>query len=694
MRMKSFTTVFIILLSNLVIGQNSFWKTIDKNKTEDVAKRVKQKEAYPKTLTLIEFENKALKKFLSKAPQRSALTDRTSLPVLSLPMPDGTTMSFYVEEASVMHPELQSKFPKIKSYAGYGVDDKSAYLRFDKSPKGYHFQILSASKGVVIIDPVKGEEKTHMTYFKKDLVVTGEKPHFECGFDEKLHGVVEKSKKESPSRFLIGDNDLRDYRLAVAVTGEYTAYHGGTIADAVAAINTTITRVVGIYEKEFSITMTLIANNNNIIYTDPMTDPFTNGNANMMIDENRDNMIDVIGTANYDIGHLFGTSGAGLAYLNGPCGSNKARATSAVANPIGDFFDVDYVCHEIGHQFGAHHIQYNSCNRNNATAMEPGSGSTIMGYAGICAPNVQSNTDAYFNAISIEEIINFSTTGNGDNCPVKTDLGNSFPSVSAGTNYTIPKSTPFVLTATGDDVDGDVITYCWEQQDNVGSDPQPPVSTNINGPLFRSFNPTTSPERSFPSTPDIVNGTTPDWEVLPSVGRTMNFRVTVRDNAPGNGLTAEDDMVMTVDATSGPFVLTSPNTGVQWNTGELQTITWDVANTDVAPVSCSNVDLEISLDGGYTYPTVLAMNVPNDGSHEITVPYLMSAFARIRVKCSDNVFFDISDTNFGINSPPFPEYCIPEYSNSSCSSGDFIDDVSFQEINNVATGCATDHCKM
>jgi len=448
MRMKTFMTVFVILLSNLVFGQNTYWKTIDKSKEKDVEKRVKQKEAYPKTLTLIEFKEKTLKEFLSTAPSRGANINRTNLPVITLPMPDGTTMSFHVEEASIMHPELQSKFPYIKSYAGYGIEDKSAYLRFDRSQHGFHFQVLSANKGIVKIDPVKGEDKVHMAYFKKDLVVAGDIPHFECGFEASVHGQVEKKKGDSPSRFIQGDNDLRDYRLAVAATGEYTNYHGGTVADAVAAINTTITRVAGIYEKDLSITFTLVGNNNSVIYTDPMTDPFTNGNANMMIDENRDNMNAVIGSSNFDIGHLFGTSGAGLAYLNGPCGVNKARATSAVANPVGDFFDVDYVCHEMGHQFGANHTQYNSCNRNNGTAMEPGSGSTIMGYAGICAPNVQSNTDAYFNAISIEEIENFSTYGNGDNCPVKTDLGNSIPTVSAGGNVTIPKSTPFVLTAT------------------------------------------------------------------------------------------------------------------------------------------------------------------------------------------------------------------------------------------------------
>ena len=690
MRMKSLLTVFILLLGTFVFGQNQHWKKVEKEKRGNIEKRIETNAVYPKVLTLIEFEDQALNTFLSSVPNRSSNQEKDLNAILELPMPDGSSLSFFIEEASIMHPKLQSKFPDIKSYAGYGVEDKSAYLRFDRSHKGYHFQVLSAKHGVVKIDPVKGENKTHMVYYKKDLHIKDHQHGFECAFEGKKHGVTSMNESSESSRFLLGDTDLRDYKLAVAATGEYTSYHGGTVEDAIAAINTTITRVVGIYEKEFSITMTLVANNDIVIYTNSMTDPFTNGNASMMISENMTNMNSEIGSSNFDIGHLFGTSGAGLAYLNGPCGSNKAGATSAVANPVGDFFDVDYVCHEMGHQFGANHTQYNACNRNNATSMEPGSGSTIMAYAGICAPNVQSNSDAYFNAASIEEIENFTTTGNGNSCPTKSDFGNLFPSVSAGSNYFVPKSTPFALTASASDPDGDELTYCWEQRDNIGSATQPPVSTNLLGPMFRSLSPSLESTRYFPSLSDVINGNSSEWEVLPSVGRTMNFRVTVRDNAPGNGLTDEDDMIVTVDALSGPFELLIPNTGVEWNTGESQTITWDVANTDLAPVSCGNVDLLLSLDGGFTYPTTLASNVPNDGSHTITVPNLMSSFARIRINCSDNIFYDISDTDFGLNAPVFPDYCIPEYSNSSCSSGDFIDDVVFETINNTESGCALD----
>ena len=688
MKLKAIFTCFLFLYSLSLAAQAEIWEKIENYEQKEVRKNLESQSVYPTAYTLLRINKSELKSLLKTSPQRQEKGDIQNLPVLDIPLPDGNTLNFYIEEASVMHPDLQSKFPNIKSFAGYGVDQKDAYLRFDYSHKGYHFQILSSQHGTIKIDPIKGQEDLYQCYFKKDIYVSDNSKKFECAFDDKLH-TPDENTSSTASRFLQGDNDLREYRLAVACTGEYTNYHGGTVSDAVAAINTTITRVVGIYEREFSITMTLVGNNNNIIYTNAATDPFTNGNASMMIDENRSTLNSVIGSSNFDIGHLFGTSGAGLAYLNGPCGSNKARATSAIANPMGDFFDVDYVCHEMGHQFGANHTQYNSCNRNNSTAMEPGSGSTIMGYAGICVPNIQNNTDAYFHAVSIEEIEAFTTTGNGNNCPTKTDLGNSFPTVSAGSDYTIPKSTPFILTATGSDSDGDILTYNWEQMDNVGTQTQPPLSSNTEGPLFRSYDPTIDNKRYFPSLPLVISGNDSDWEVLSSVGRDINFRVTARDNKAGNGLTEEDDCIISVDGNSGPFLVTYPNTGIQWNTGESKTVTWNVANTNSAPVSCSHVDILLSIDGGYTYPTTLAANVTNDGSHTIVVPDLMSSFARVRIMCANNIFYDISDVNFGLNSPPFPEYCEVSYNNSSCNTGDFIDDVSFVGISNLSTSCAT-----
>ena len=648
MKIKVIITCFLLTYSFQLFAQNEIWEKLPNNAQNELKAKIQSEKVYPTKSSLFSIDDSEMKSILNTAPKRSDNIDTDRLPIISIPTPDGEFLRFYIEEASIMHPDLQSKFPNIKSFAGSGVEEKDCYLRFDYSHKGYHFQILSAKYGTIKIDPVKSEPEVYQCFYKRDVFVSDDQDKFVCEFDGEVHDT-EDYVPNSNSSYRQGDNDLRDYRCAVACTGEYAAYHGGTVADAMAAINTTMTRVNGIFETDFSITMTLIANNEDVVYTNASTDPFSNGSAGAMINQNRDNMNAVIGSANFDVGHVFGTAGSGLAALNAVCGNSKARGVTAIGNPVGDFFDVDYVAHEFGHQFGGNHTQYNSCNRNNSTAMEPGSASTIMGYAGICNPNVQSNSDAYFHAISIQEIENYTTNGNGDSCPTTTDLGNTIPTVSSGGDYTIPRSTPYILTATASDADGDILTYTWEQMDNFGSQTQPPSPTNTNGPMYRSLEPSLDNQRYMPSLPDVIAGNTPTWEVLSSVSRNLNFRVTVRDNRPGNGLTEEDDALITVDGSSGPFVVTAPNTAVTWNTGGTQTITWDVANTNNAPVSCANVDIMLSTDGGFTYTVNLASNVSNDGSHDIVVPDIETTTARVRVMCSDNIFYDISDQNFTID---------------------------------------------
>ncbi len=562
---------------------------------------------------------------------------------IELPHPDGGKAIYQVFENNTMHPGLKAKFPEIRSYDA--VASNGDFVKLDITPHGFHAMIFCAEKGMMFIDPYsKGDTEHYKVYFKRDFITD---KHMDCG----LLGNILKGKKEfAPAIHKeFGTCELRTYRFAVAATGEYTAYHGGTVALAAAAQVTTMNRVNGVYERDMAITMEIIPNNDLIIFTNSGTDPYTNGTPGSMINENQVEIDNTIGSGNYDIGHVFGTNSGGLAGLGVVCsGGQKARGVTGSANPIGDPFDIDYVAHETGHQFGANHTQNNNCNRNNATAMEPGSASTIMGYAGICAPNVQSNSDDHFHGISLQEIHN-EITSHG--CPVITSIANTAPTIT-GTNgnVTVPANTPFALTAFVTDPDGDALLYCWEQMDNAAAT-MPPDPSSTDGPNFRSNSPVSDSTRYFPNLTDLAAGITPTWEVVPSVSRTMNFRVTVRDQSIGVvGCNDHADVTVTTDAGSGPFIVTYPSaSGITWIGNGSETVTWNVANTDVAPVSCDFVDIFLSTDGGATYPFVLATNVPNDGSETITVPNVGTTTARVMVMCSNGTFFDISDNDFEIS---------------------------------------------
>ena len=587
-----------------------------------------------------------LKSLLQHAPMWQTEAAEKAFTTLPMPMPDGTFETFRIVEAPVMHPSLTQKYPNIKSYAGTGIGDPTAYLRFDLTPKGFHAMILSGSRSDIFIDPyADGDAEHYLVYFKKDFQKNA---GWACLSDDVN---PDTGKEPLPPIAKAGDCKLRTYQLALACTGEYAQFHGGTVAAALAAMNTTMTRVNGVYEKELSITLQMVANNDLIIYTNPNSDPYTNNSGSTMLSENQSNCDSKIGSGNYDAGHVFSTGGGGIAYIKAVCNNSvKAGGVTGLSAPVGDPFDVDYVCHEMGHQFGANHTQNNDCNRNSATAMEPGSGSTIMSYAGVCAPNVQSHSDAYFHAASLQQMAAH-IAGNGNSCASLSTV-NDAPAVETAANFTIPKSTYFVLTGSATDANpNDELTYCWEQMDNETAT-MPPASTNAMGPLFRSLPPATSPKRYFPNLEAIVNNQSPTWEKLPGVGRTMDFRLTVRDNHPGGGCTDETDVTLTVAGNAGPFVVTAPNTATTWAGGASQTVTWDVAGTTAAPVSCANVDILLSLDGGYTYPVTLTSATPNDGSQSVTIPNEPTSQARIMVRGSGNIFFDISNQNFTIGQAP------------------------------------------
>ena len=451
-------------------------------------------------------------------------------------------------------------------------------------------------------------------------------------------------------------SQLRTYQTVVAATGEYTAFHGGTKAAGQAAIVTAMNRVNQVYERDVAVRMVLVANNDDVVYTNSGSDPYTNNNGVAMLTENQSNVDAVIGSANYDVGHVFSTGGGGVASL-GVIGQNgaKARGVTGLGSPIADPFWIDYVAHELGHQYGGNHTfngDSGNCaggNRNGSTAFEPGSGSTIQAYAGICGnDNIQNNSDDFFHSVSLEEIVTEITTGTGNSSATITNTGNSVPTVNAGLDYVIPARTPFELTAVGSDADGDTLTYSWEQRD-LGAQRDVSASDNGSSPIFRAWDPTTNPTRTFPRLSDLLNNTTVIGEQLPTTDwASMDFEVVVRDNRINGGAIDSDGMSLQVVDTGAAFQVTSQNAATTWTGGTSQTVSWNVAGTTASPINAANVDILLSLDGGLTFNTVLAAGVPNDGSHAITVPNSATSQARFKVRGTGNVFFDINNANLTI----------------------------------------------
>ncbi len=588
-----------------------------------------------------------LRSSLTNAPARIA-NGRNSNTIMAIPNAEGVMENFRVYENSIMDPALAARYPEIKSYIGIGIENPAATAYFSVSPLGFKSMVLAPNKPAVFIEPVSADLGTYTVYRKSDKKQS--LTPFECSvIDEAVPQINSASARPNAD-----DGLLRTYRLAMSCTGEYTVYFGGTKALALAAINNSLTRCNGVFEKDFGVRLILIANTDAVIYTNASTDPYSAASSmSQWNSQLQSTLTSVIGEANYDIGHLFGASGGGgnagcigCICVNGSKGSGITSPADGI--PSGDNFDIDYVAHEMGHQLGANHT-FTHSNEGTIAQVEPGSGSTIMGYAGITSLDVQPHSDAYFHAVSIQQVTN---NLKSKTCSVNIATGNTTPVVNAGLDYTIPKSTPFMLTATGSDADGDVLTYDWEQMD-AQTTSAAPSATKTTGVDFRSYNPSTSPTRYFPRMATVLTGGTTTAgseitvEALPSVARTFNFRVTARDNRAGGPANNSDDMVVTVNATAGPFSVTAPNTAVSYAGGSSQTITWAVAGTTANGVNCANVDILLSTDGGNTWSTLLAAT-PNDGSEAVTIPNTPGTTNRIMVKGTNHIFFDVSNTNFTI----------------------------------------------
>jgi len=658
---KQLLTATGIMASMLLSAQKNFW-TPAQNVSITGKSGLKERKTIPTEYKLFSLNVAGLKTELNKAPMRESASESL---VLKFPNADGKLVDYIVKEAPVLAKELSDKFPEIKSYLGYEKNNSNSSIRFSTSPyEGISVMYFNNSE-VSYLDSYTNDLSTYIVYKRNNLPSNPE--HFNCDFEKvnfQTPPTVDPISLKAP---IVKDGQFRTYRLALACTIEYAAFqinragiNNGTLAEKKAAVlsamNTTITRVDGIYEKTLSLTLVIVPDNDKIIFID--SDDYDNENSQAngypLLNQNQSVCDAVIGNANYDIGHVFSTASGGVVSGRVCTSSNKAKGTTGTNSPINDAFDIDFVAHEVGHQFGANHTfraNTGSCSGNavESTAVEPGGGSTIMAYAGICGGtnNVQTHSDPYFHSVSINEMYN--TISKVSDCSVKRPNNNNVPTADAGSNYDIPYGTAFVLTGTGTDPDGDALTYLWEQIDtaSLANNPQPPTATTTAGTVFRSFTPSVNPQRFFPVMTSIANNIlTPKWEVIPNVARTFNFSLLVNDNkATGNQAARATTKVFV--ANTGPFKVTSQAVASNYVGGSDLNITWDVAGTNAAPINTQNVQILISSDNGKTYPTILA-DVPNNGNATVVLPNEDNPNARITVKAVNNIYFAVNIAKFAI----------------------------------------------
>jgi hypothetical protein len=672
--MKKQVLFFVVLLSfcQIIAQKNSVWHKKSATVTSKIA-RIQQNE-------ITEGENYFSLDF-SAFKQLLVSTNKklTTLPgvIVEFPNVNGEVEKFHVWENSNMTPDFQALFPEIRAYVGKGITTPGATINFSVAPQGIQTIMFRPDGETEFIEAFDKAATLYVVYDSKNRT----KKPFNCTTPNEQ---LEFELLNNPS--LVAKSSAGSYktmRLALSCTAEYSntfnAFNNGNESLVIAAMNATMTRVNGVFEKDLALHLNMI-NNSNIIFYDPATDPYSDATGMSSWNGELQNTLNtVITNANYDIGHLFGATGGGgnagcigCVCVNGQKGSGITSPGSGL--PQGDSFDIDYVAHELGHQLGGNH-SFTFSNEGTIAQTEPGSGSTIMGYAGITNYDVQAHSDPIF---SYKGILQIQTNLNTKTCPVSTSLAgiNATPTVNAGADYTIPVGTAFMLTGSATDADaGDVLTYLWEQN-NVGTasgNSSRVLKTKTAGPNWRTFKPSTNKFRYFPEMGKIISGTIAvttagitNWETVSSVARPLNFTFTARDNYAGMGQTATDETLISVNATGGAFSVSSQNTnGISYTGLSQQTVTWIKGSTDVAPFNSPTVDILLTTNASTsletyneTNPTspnpttwtTIAAGVPNNGSYTVTLPNVTSTktACRFMVKAVGNVFLAVNSNNFTI----------------------------------------------
>ncbi len=602
----------------------------------------------PRAYAPVRFDEAAFRAELAPAPMEftAAATDAPLL--IDLPHPDGSTRTVRVAETQVLHPDLAARFPEIKTYRLYGVDEPGATGRITVTPQATSVFVRSP-QGSWFVDRLDDmADDVYGAFLWKDAGITRE---WVCtaGHDHAIDPGMMQLVPEVQARIA---GQIRTLRAAFAATGEFTQANGGTVAAGLAAVAATINGVNANIEPDFGARLQLVANNDAIIFTNPATDGYSNFNNGQLLGQNQAKLDSVIGNANYDIGHVLNTAGGGVvASLGSICSPTlKGRGVSGTFSGIPNAALIDVTSHEVGHQFGAGHT-WNGVNGgcssqqwSSVDAFEPGSGSTIMSYAGICgSDNVASTGLPQYHSKSIASAD--LVLGILPNCGTVTSTGNSPPSVTIPGATTIPASQPFELTAVGTDPDGDTLTYSWEQRDRG---PQASLFAADDGqiPLFEVRADTTNPTRVFPR-PAVLRGVNDPGERLPSVPRSMSMRVQVRD---GQGNTATERVIISVVNSVGPLGVITP-LSTQSFTGPFD-ISWFVGGTDGPPTNAETVDIYLSTDNADSFPILLAAGEPNDGFATVTPPPgINTTTARVKLKASNSIWFAINPGAFTLNTP-------------------------------------------
>ncbi len=698
--MRSLLLLLFSFIYSISFAQSTnFWNTI--NESAIVLSTDNDRGMIPDTYNTFGLDLDGLKTYLQGAPlhRTAAATDAPLL--VDLPLADGDLHQFRIVESPVMKPALASRFPHIKSFSGYAVRNNNIKVKFLYSDHGFQAFIKTPNGPAYIERYATGMDDAYIVYNKRDLNILSD-VQFSCGVhnsDEFLnqHDVLEgldiehnheqhtiQAGNRSGSMTVV---ELREYEIAVAGVAEWTAMHGGDVSGGMSAVNTVVNLLNSVFESEVSVTFTLIEDNDLLIYTDALTDPYsdvTDGGG--LLQQNQNNLDLTIGNENYDIGHVMtvGCSG-GLGGIAGGviCSENgKGRGVTCQGGSLQGAI-LNIAIHEVAHQFTASHT-WDNCEgtitgnnilsqRASGTAFEPGSGSTIMSYAGACGEqNVQFGSDDYYHVGSLQQMFNHIHDGIGGDCPDIVPTTNNYPDLELPyeDGFYIPIRTPFELTAISSDADGDEISYCWEQY-NTGplSDLGSPFGT---APSFRSWPPVDNPTRVFPRIQSVVSNSSLDVEVLPTYTRNLKFRCTVRDNNEDIGANIWQEVSFEATEAAGPFRVQYPNdSGLSFEQGEYIEVLWDVANTDAPPVNATTVNIRMSADGGFTYPFTLATNVVNDGAAFVHIPNITANNARVRVEAAENIFFDISNFNFQIvetedpgfaftPTPSTQQICVPD----------------------------------